>query len=361
MLEFDAGANGNNNYDQRMSVLVQGASTLISDSVTVFAPGGGGSQWVAQTYAFVADNAFTTVAFQDISTVTSGVDLLLDHVQLTAQNSPVITSQPSSVNAQLGAQAAFSATALGQSPLSYQWLFNGTNITGASGTSYTIGSVQAGNAGTYNVVVSNGSGSVTSAPAILTVGGSHPFINGSFESDYEGWTASGNLGVAQGGSYPPTDGVKLLIFNAGEATPNGIISQAFATIPGQVYTLAFDVGVIAFNNSEVELQATIQGASMHVSQAVPLFGIGNGVTIWQEESDIFVADSTTTTLIFQDISPGTASGLDLLLDNVRVYGQETRSLTFASSNPPNGVSLSVSPADTNGFDRRRYAVQSDLL
>ena len=68
-----------------------------------------------------------------------------------------------------GNNVSFSVVAAGSQPLSYQWNFNGTPITGATGATYGITNVQAANAGAYTVMVSNSFGTVTSAAAILTV------------------------------------------------------------------------------------------------------------------------------------------------------------------------------------------------
>lgn len=82
---------------------------------------------------------------------------------------PAITAQPKEQAACPGGSATFSVTATGTAPLSYQWRKDGTPITGATGATYTISSVAAANAGSYTVVVTNKAGSVTSAPAALTV------------------------------------------------------------------------------------------------------------------------------------------------------------------------------------------------
>jgi hypothetical protein len=48
----------------------------------VFAPGNGGA-YLAQSLAFVADSATTTVRFHDVSLTTQNVDLLLDNVRVS--------------------------------------------------------------------------------------------------------------------------------------------------------------------------------------------------------------------------------------------------------------------------------------
>lgn len=63
----------------------------------------------------------------------------------------------------------FTVVATSSSTLSYQWRKNGGNISGATASSYTITSVQANNAGTYSVKVTNAGGNVTSSGATLTI------------------------------------------------------------------------------------------------------------------------------------------------------------------------------------------------
>ena len=82
---------------------------------------------------------------------------------------PSIATQPQSQTLSQGANATFTVTATGTEPLSYQWRLYGTNISGATTSSYTRNSVQPADAGPYSVVVTNIVGSVTSSNAILTV------------------------------------------------------------------------------------------------------------------------------------------------------------------------------------------------
>jgi sugar lactone lactonase YvrE len=82
---------------------------------------------------------------------------------------PAIQRQPQSQSVTVGNSVQFSVTASGRPAVSYQWYFNGTAITGATNSVYSLLSAQSGNAGNYTVVVSNVMGSVTSNQATLTV------------------------------------------------------------------------------------------------------------------------------------------------------------------------------------------------
>src|ERR1700722_2966655 len=88
----------------------------------------------------------------------------------TGGSAPVITTQPSNTAVAVSQTATFSVVAAGTAPLSYQWQKNGTNITGATSASYTTPSTAStDNGATFQVVVSNSAGSVTSSVATLTV------------------------------------------------------------------------------------------------------------------------------------------------------------------------------------------------
>ena len=82
---------------------------------------------------------------------------------------PSITAQPASTSVTAGGSASFSVAATGSPAPAYQWQKGGTDITGATSATLSLTNVQNTDAGTYDVVVSNASGSVTSASATLTV------------------------------------------------------------------------------------------------------------------------------------------------------------------------------------------------
>lgn len=84
--------------------------------------------------------------------------------------SVTVLTQPESQLLPVGGTTNFSVTVNGESPITYQWRHNGTDILGATNASLTITNAQPADAGSYTVVISNPAGSVTSAVASLTVG-----------------------------------------------------------------------------------------------------------------------------------------------------------------------------------------------
>lgn len=92
-------------------------------------------------------------------------------------SAPVITNQPSALSVNSGSNALFSVGASGTAPLSYQWLFNGTNLPGATTNTCTISNVHPTNAGSYSVIISNTVGSSVSSNAVLKVIPQTPLLN----------------------------------------------------------------------------------------------------------------------------------------------------------------------------------------
>jgi hypothetical protein len=83
---------------------------------------------------------------------------------------PQITAQPTAQSIVLGQTATFAVSATGSAPLQYQWQKGATPIAGATASSYTTpAATPADDSSTFQVVVSNSAGSVTSNSATLTV------------------------------------------------------------------------------------------------------------------------------------------------------------------------------------------------
>jgi len=93
----------------------------------------------------------------------------IELVEVLAESEALaITTQPSNVTVTEPATATFTVGATGAT--GYQWRRNGVNISGATNASYTTPPTTTAQSGdTFDVVVSNSVGIVTSAPASLTI------------------------------------------------------------------------------------------------------------------------------------------------------------------------------------------------
>jgi len=87
---------------------------------------------------------------------------------------PTISAQPASQSVAAGGSVSFSVTANSLLPLSYQWSFNNSAISGATGSSLSLSGVRASDAGDYKVTITSDAGNVTSNAATLTVTTSTP-------------------------------------------------------------------------------------------------------------------------------------------------------------------------------------------
>lgn len=77
--------------------------------------------------------------------------------------------QPRAQSAEVGDTITFAVGAVGTAPLSYQWIFNGQPIAGATASTYRVDPVIHAVAGAYSARVSDSTGNLTSGNAALTV------------------------------------------------------------------------------------------------------------------------------------------------------------------------------------------------
>ncbi len=157
---------------------------------------------------------------------------------------PRITASPRSQSVSLGGNLTLSVSANGTEPLSYQWTHNGVNVVdggefdGSSTAILTIQGVQATDAGTYRVVVSNAKGSTSSAPATLTIGASLGIdINGpgTVTPDYNGQALA--VGKKYTVTAKPATGCKFVGWTG--SANSGSAKLTFTMEPGLSFTANF--------------------------------------------------------------------------------------------------------------------------
>ena len=86
---------------------------------------------------------------------------------------PVIIKQPSGQLMVVSQTMTLSVQAQGQAPLTYQWRFNGENLSGATGATLVLTNAQISHSGEYEVVVMDSNGATTSGAATVLVGEDH--------------------------------------------------------------------------------------------------------------------------------------------------------------------------------------------
>jgi hypothetical protein len=167
-----------------------GAGATVNFSVTAHATHPINYQWSKAGKGNLNDNAHysgTTTSNLTISAITaaddgsyschlSNADGATDSaaIVLSIGNGPTISVQPTNQFVPLGSNATFTVAAAGSS-LVYRWsqggtpLNNGGRISGATSNVLSISSVVDADAASYSCLITNSGGSITSAPATLTV------------------------------------------------------------------------------------------------------------------------------------------------------------------------------------------------
>jgi outer membrane protein assembly factor BamB len=126
-------------------------------------PNAGSTNLTLTNVASQHSGEYTLVVSNGVETVTSAP------ANLTVIVPPQITQQPEAQTAVSGAAVTFRVSANSLGPVTYRWLFNGTNLAGALAANLLVPAAVDGSAGDYSVVVANAAGSITSAVARLIV------------------------------------------------------------------------------------------------------------------------------------------------------------------------------------------------
>ena len=209
--------------------------------------------------------------------------------------SPTITSQPSSATKTVGESVTFSVIASGTAPLSYQWRKGGNIIPGATSSSYVISSVTIGDAGSYDVVVSNTFGSATSNLVTLTIIKAVTIISVTSATGTYGGTVNLSATLTSGGA--PLSG-KTVDFNlrggssvgtavtnsSGVATLNNV---SLAGINTGLYPGSVGSGVGASFAGDSNYNASSGAALLTVSPAPLTVTAGNASRLYGNPNPLF--------------------------------------------------------------------------
>lgn len=241
----------------------------------------------------------------------------LQSLYAAAKVAPSITAQPVAPGTLYEGQTlTLSVSSVGATPISYQWRVNGANISGATSATLTKSNVKASDAGSYDVVVTNLNGNVTSAAVSVQIVAGPPILVASptATSVFPGGTV--NFTSDAVGSSPITfqwfkDGVAI----AGATSKTLSISELTAADAGTYKVVATNP------NGAVDASAALTLLPTTPSVAHAIIGRGP-IAYWRlnEASGSTVADSVggfngtfnsvTTKAGFTGPRPSTFAGLE---------------------------------------------------
>ncbi len=190
---------------------------------------------------------YRVVVSNPYNSVTSAI------AQVTVLAAPTITAQPLDTNVAAGQPFTLAVAATGSAPLSYRWVFEGANLSGATASTLTVSNAQAVNEGFYRAVVQNSAGSVTSAvarvrvlPAAPTIlSGPGPLIISAASAAVFAVSATGSQPLSyqwffNDGAIPGATGAQLAITNVQAANAGNyrvIVANGSGSVPSALASL----------------------------------------------------------------------------------------------------------------------------
>jgi len=353
------------------------SQTIIVGQTAVFTVGASGTapltyQWRKAGSNLEDDGRVTgsttaTLTIANVGTLDAGLyDVVINNpcnnpqtsspAQLTVVRPPSITQHPQSLTRCVGTSASFSVTASGTAPLSYQWRKNGNNlsnggsISGATTATLTINPVGAGDAASYDCVVTNSYGSATSNTATLTVNipvtiTQHPAnvtvtsgspasfsVTATGSSPAYQWRKNGN-NLSNGGNVSGATSATLTINPAGPADAGSydcVVSNACGSQTSNAATLTVNVAPSFMLHPSP--QTICPGGS--ASFTVAATGTPAPTYRWRKNgSDLSdggnISGATTATLTINPVGPGDVASYDCVATNA------------AGSVPSNAAALTV--------------------
>jgi hypothetical protein len=264
---------------------------------------------------------------------------------------PVITTQPVSVTANLGASASFSVTTTGTSP-TYQWKKAGVNIEGATTATLSFGALLATDAGSYTVTATNAAGTVTSSTVTLTVI-SPPTISTPPATTRVNQVASASFSVVAAGGAPYTyqwqkDGADMVGATASTLNLSNVqtsdaasyavtITNAAGSVTSSAAVLTVTVPIL------ITAQPVSVTANLGTGASFSVTATGTTPTYQWKKAGVNITGATTATLSFGSLLATDAGSYTVVVTNAA--GSVTSSATTLTViSPP---TISVPPASTS--------------
>jgi fructan beta-fructosidase len=324
---------------------IYGNSGLLYMPMTVTATSG------AQAVSLVATGSGATLN----SMVMHNLGSAWNYTNSPTTNPPAITAQPTSITNFPGSTAAFTVTATGASLLAYLWYFNSqplntaVNIASVNNSTLTISPSYLTNAGTYDVVIANSFGSVTSSPVTLSY--LAPVITAQPVSvtNYPGFpvsfsvTASGAMGYLWYFNGQPLNPAVNI---ASVTNSNLIISPAYPANTGNYFVIITNAsGSVTSSVVALTLSAPYQ------------------VAYWRMESKITAPNNAGTPTFAGVADADTNSGQGIFTTGTLPPAIDDLIMFNGLSGNPVSLSTNVAPASmfVNGHGSGNYSYNAEAI
>ncbi|MDB6056493.1 MAG: C-terminal target protein [Verrucomicrobiales bacterium] len=274
-------------------------------------------------------------------TPTRLVDNMIFWAAKTPAPEPNIVQQPSTLFATPGKLSTFTAYVAGAAPMGFQWMRNGTVISGALDSAYVIPNPQLGDDATYSYVATNAFGTVTSGTAVLTVETAPQIIAQPQAATITGGnTASMSVAATgtplayqwrkNGSALLNETGASLSIANAGisdDADYSVVIKNDVGSVTSSSVHLTV-LGPPQFLSQPVSQTTTTGGAvsfSCAVDNGGTLPAVSSGeLQLWLDASADVMTDADGFVYAWMDSSPNHANAIqsDVNLQPLLTTSQE---------------------------------------
>ncbi|HWQ91629.1 MAG TPA: LamG-like jellyroll fold domain-containing protein, partial [Clostridia bacterium] len=247
---------------------------------------------------------------------------------------PSITTQPLHFSTTPGQDAVFTVAASGPGTLVYQWKLNGTNLPGATNATLVLSGVTPAQAGTYSVLVSNGSGAVASVGVTLAI---YPLqVTGQWDFEFGDLRASagsdleyrGNTSLQTSFPFMNINGraARVMRFGAGGAGAGYYLRHGAKPNGGgsfvNQYTLILDVMFPASSNGELRPLLQTNPFNPEGNEAEFFVGPNNGIGAEGEFSGALVPGTWHRIVFAVDLCAAAGPRVTKYVDGVPVGVQQ---------------------------------------
>jgi sugar lactone lactonase YvrE len=302
----------------------------------------------------------------------------LDAYKSLSELPPAILKQPTPIATTTGNQAVFTITAVSSLPLTYQWRKNGLPLDGGSSAILTIANAQLTNTGTYDCILNNNAGTISSDTATLTVipppptpavitkqpasVASYPGVNATFRVQTSGTPAPSYQWRKNGADIPGATNSSYTISSVGSlstGTYDVVVTNPLATLTSNPASLTLKPLISGVGNWST-LAGSPGGPGYADGSGTAARVNGPGALVRDGAGNIFIADRFNH--VIRKMSP--AGVLSTYAGVPQSSGSVDGAAATAKFNEPTGLALdstgNLFVADTKNFKIRKISTSGQV-